>query len=126
MSNIFDEIANRGFSLLEAFKDFHQAIEDLKNDRGEAAPYSAEQEEAQKSIEPFSFSSMNGYHMGLEDGECDEDFPGRRFFRLQDLDTEDPAFWGGKEIGIPYAVAVRTHDGQNKLLPIKNGLFAEE
>lgn len=125
MKNIFEEIASRGFDMLEAFMDFQRAIEDLKNDSGEAAPYVEPDMHALGSIGSTGYP-MGGLDLSMDPLDCEEDFPGRKFFRLEDLDMEDPAFYTGKEIGIPYAVAVRTHDGQNKLLPIKNGLFAEE
>lgn len=52
--------------------------------------------------------------------ECDaEDFPGRKFYRFDDLHPDNGEFYAGKAIGIPYAVAVRTSNGQNRLIPLQ-------
>jgi len=47
-----------------------------------------------------------------------EAFPGRKAFALRDIDAEDPAFWRGKEIGIPINLAIRVTPDQGLQLPI--------
>lgn len=73
-----------------------------------------------------------------EDGVCYPDFPeemsygapeyapntgwqafqGRKAFRMEDIDAEDPAYWRGKEIGIPINLAVRISPEQGMQLPV--------
>lgn len=112
--SIFDELAARGFNMLEAFKDFHSILDQLKNER-QIAGYRPEP--VHENPEEFQ---------GTENAEVEdesapmyycEDFPGRKFFRREDLNMEDPAFYSGKEIGIPVAVAVHSNDRQNKQIP---------
>lgn len=43
-----------------------------------------------------------------------EAFPGRKFFRPDAIDVEDPAFASGKELGIPVSMTVHYSSGQHK------------
>lgn len=128
----YDKMQQASFLMLEAFKDFRSVMEELKNDRGAQAPDPMNDMMKVKSM-PGSEGSLEKAMklLGIKeeedyDADCDEDFPGRPFFKMEDLDGEDPRFYTGLEIGIPYAVAVRNAEGQGMLIPIKNGMFNEE
>ena len=133
----FERMQNASFDMLEAFKDFKEAMMSLANDRGlgSSAP-----EEEMGEIEP-----MPGSHEADEyavmarsgvsedflekqedwDGDCDQDFPSVKHFDYESLNADDPRFNTGLQIGIPYAVAVRNEYGQGMLIPIKGGLFGD-
>lgn len=53
-----------------------------------------------------------------------EDFPGRSYFSFKDIDVNDPAFYSGKHLGLPFNEAVHRASRQNNLLPM-NGLGDE-
>lgn len=48
-----------------------------------------------------------------------EDFPGRKFFLVDNLNPDDPGFVSGKSIGVPKNGVVRYSRNQNRLIPIE-------
>jgi hypothetical protein len=123
--DILDKVAKSHAFMLATHRDFLALIEEFKNERREeTAPdpqfYSDEVEDR-----PSLYSHPEAEEEGIYD--CDDEFPmTRKAFDYRNIDMEDPAFWGGKEIGIPMGLLVHGENGEGKLLPIKNGLFVDE
>lgn len=116
------------FDLIQRASLIHKAFEDLKalldDDRGVDPLVSGVYAKEASDSPSMDLDSMQG----LEGGESEtmdlgEEFPGRTFFKPSQINPEDPAFASGVSLGIPYAVAVRCNDGQNKLIPIMGGEF---
>lgn len=121
----FKELQDASFTMLEAYKDFRDLMDSLKGDR--SLPSVSPMNDMMKVMAmPGSEDAME-VEEEAEDYDSDscEDFPGRPYFKMEDINAEDPRFYSGMEIGIPYAVAVRNSEGQSKLIPIVNGMFKE-
>ncbi len=113
--------------LIQKASLIHKAFEDLKSllgdDRGWGGVEGVYDAEASADL-PREVESRQELEGGpAESCALGEEFPGRTFFKPSEVDPEDPAFYSGVSLGIPYAVAVRTSEGQNKLIPIMGGEF---
>lgn len=124
----YEKMQNASYMMLEAFKDFKEVFESLA-DRGEGikAPTNHIEEVKPMKGSMEAIEDAFKYLLGEEDwdGDCEVDFPAQPHFKYEDINGEDSRFWGGMEIGIPYAVAVKNSDGQGMLIPIQNGLFGK-
>ncbi len=126
--------------MAEGFKELRRIAAELSGERGlgssDFEDYVddrdlAEDEESHEGLHlageigPVPDTEMLDGYLGRDEDEC-SDFPGRPFFDPKAVDWDDPAFASGVSLGIPYAVVIRSHDGQDKLLPIKDGRFVDE
>lgn len=110
---------------MEAYKDFRDLARELLNDRGGGAnPAEEEESPADYTMEFDEYDVPSAVALESHNyaDEC-SDFPLQHGFSIDDINPEDPAFWGGKSIGLPIAVVVRSNDGQDKLISIKDGMF---
>lgn len=123
----YDKIQNASFMMLEAFKDFKQVLENERGEASKAAVGPLMEVKPMKSAdlieEAFKYLMGNPSEEEDYDADCIEDFPGRRHFKYEDINADDSRFYGGMEVGIPYAVAVRNEEGQGMLIPISHGMF---
>lgn len=128
------DILNRLFDMqtlqMEAYKDFREMARQLMDERGAGANLAEEDESpADYTMEfdeydvPMAVSMSHNYAQEYAEDDCD--FPLQNGFCIDDINPEDPAFWGGKSIGLPVAVVVRSNDGQDKLIPIKDGMYTD-
>lgn len=136
---LIDSILEKQSFLMDAYKDFRDLCDSLREDRGLESDgwgahlgFGVENEELilpheSEEEEDRSFDIDYLKLWGEDDGEGvaqDKmmDFPKVEGFSLRDINAEDPEFYTGKSIGIPVGLVVRTDDG-DKLLPIMNGKF---
>lgn len=133
-NDIYSRIKDANQLMAEGFAELRRIAAELANDRGlgsndfslhlEGRVEPAEEMDDLPSMIGMDDSQrLDGY---LEESyEC-SDFPGRPFFDPDTIDPDDPGFASGMSLGIPIAVVVRSNDGQDKLLPIKDGRFVDE
>lgn len=128
--DILDRIKESQTLMMDAYKDFRDLCDELAMERSSGhedfssfdsiAPDADEPRLGPESYDEEAFVPR----MSLEQVDM-EDFGFEKSFRFEDINPEDPEYWGGKSLGIPYAVVVRQNDGMDKLLPIMNGKFED-
>ncbi len=128
--------------MAEGFKELRRIAKELSSERGlgsdDFASYMSEDRETEEEQPNYALmgeveaggvpesEALDAYSSSPSYEEECSDFPGRPFFDPKTVNWDDPAFAGGVSLGIPVAVVVRSHDGQDKLLPIKDGRFVDE
>lgn len=120
--NLEERVQEKISFIQQAFMDLKELMVD---DRNLSEEETESNEEREAEMEDPSLESAE-YAMDKFDAACQHEFPGRPFYRFGEINPEDPAFASGKSLGIPYAVAVRTSEGQNRLLPLMTGSMHED
>lgn len=126
MTDIFDRIEQTSSMMMEAYQAFQDVIAELGESRDFAEHVPAGQPEVESNDERLVGSddrSDDEFNHDVYEGEGArqgyEMFPGRKFFRPEDLDMEDPKYWGGFELGIPVSMTVHYSTGQHREVTLK-------
>lgn len=113
MKDNYNGVNMATWKMLEAFNVFTQAMQEtLRPQMEEEYSFGSDEESSEDEMEGKLIASSDE---GEEEYGCDE-FPGRPYFSMEDIDSEDPAFAFGKEIGIPKDVAIYNSPRQNKFI----------
>ncbi len=120
--NLEERVQEKISFIQQAFMDLKELMVD---DRNLSEEETESNEEREAELADPSLESAE-YAMDEFDAACQHEFPGRPFYRFGEINPEDPAFASGKSLGMPYAVAVRTSEGQNRLLPLMTGSMHED
>lgn len=113
--------------MMDAFRDFLDLCQKYEGDRGQGfndfEEYNSVKEEELEipQYDPWSMSLMDL----CSPPRSTDEFPAEETMAssVWDINAEDPELYSGKSMGIPYAVAVRQSNGDDKLIPIVNGKF---
>jgi hypothetical protein len=113
--NIFEKLQSEGVNLSQLFAEFISALSEIDDDRSQDADNKEDYMEDEREAAP-----EDGMLHSYEHEFCD--IP---MLDIDMVDGDDPAFWRGKEIGIPRAVHVNGYNEKSTLLPIVDGLFRD-